>query len=361
MGCESLSFSFSDRRLNKDNLKIKEIIKKWWNWLRYEPTDPRLHAGGAIRIAAIGGGTGLATLLSGLKKYSKDISAIVTVADNGASTGVLRKEFDIIAPGDIRKCISALAEDEELVSNILGYRFPKDKKVFGGHTLGNIWLTGLSGYLGSFEKSVELTTELFRTAGKVLPATLDNINLVIKYKDGTHKVGESHLDNSIKEIDSISLNNKKVKAYKKAVNELLVADLILLGPGSLYGSLIPNLLIPSIRNAIKRNKKAVKIYIANCSTERTQTAGYTIEDHIRVIEEHSSAKLFDYCLVNNRIIKKSDRELELGQINNISTDKEVIRGVKIFKSDVISPIHPLFHDSNKLAFSLIELYNSKKR
>jgi len=341
-------------------LRTKELIKKWWNWLRYEPSDPRFYTGGVIKIAALGGGTGLATLLSGLKKYSNYISAIVTVADNGTSTGVLRKEFDIVAPGDIRKCIAALAEDGELITNLLEYRFPKDKKVFGGHTLGNIWLTALSCYLGSFEKSVELTTEIFRTAGKVMPATLDNINLVIKYRDGSRKVGEKHLDNSTKEIDSISLNNKKAKAYKKAVGEISAADLILLGPGSLYGSLIPNLLIPGIRDAIKRNKKAVKIYIANCSTERTQTAGYSIEDHIRVIEEHTSAKLFDYCLVNNKIIKRSSCELELGEINNITTEKEVIKGVKIIREDVVSLDNPLFHDPNKLAISLIEIYNKNK-
>lgn len=339
---------------------MNNLFKNWWKWLRYEPNDPRFNTGGVVRIVVIGGGTGLANMLRGLKKYSDKISAVVAVTDDGSSSGILRKEFDILPPGDIRKCISALAYDEDLISNILEYRFSKDKKSFGGHTLGNIWITALSKYFNSFEKALEATTEIFKTAGRVLPSTLDNASLVIHYADGSTAQGESHLDQVIKKIEKILLN-KKVRAYKKAVQAIREADLILLGPGSLYGSVIPNLLIPGIRNAIYNNWHAVRVYVANCSTERTQTVGYTIDDHIAKLLEHSKKKIFDYCLVNNKVLKSSKDETILGEIKNITTSKEKIMGVKIVRSNVISEKNPLYHDSEKLAKAVIELYNKYRK
>ncbi len=340
---------------------MKDLIKSWWKWLRYEPSDPRFNAGGVIKIAVIGGGTGLANMLRGLKKYSDKITAIVAVTDDGSSSGVLRKEFDILPPGDIRKCISALAYDEDLISNILEYRFSKTKKSFGGHTLGNIWITALSKYFNSFEKALEATTEIFKTAGRVLPATLGNAGIVIYYADGSVAEGESHLDEIVKKIDKITLNKKKVRAYDKAVKAIEEADLILLGPGSLYGSIIPNLLISGVRDAVYSNKKATRVYIANCSTERTQTAGYTIEDHIFKLISHSKKRIFDYCLVNNKILRSSKDETKLGEINNITTLSEEALGVKIARDNVISEKNPLFHDSDKLAKAVIDLYNKCRK
>ncbi|MCX6808074.1 MAG: YvcK family protein [Candidatus Berkelbacteria bacterium] len=340
---------------------MSNIIKTWWKWLRYAPTDPRFNAGGVVKIAVIGGGTGLANLLRGLKAYSSDISAIVTVADAGGSTGEIRQDFDMVAPGDIRKCISALAYDEDLIAKIFEHRFDAKKKTFGGHTLGNIWITGLTDYLGSFERAIEVTSEIFQTAGRVLPSTLANIDLVIEYADNTICRGESHLDKELKKIKRISLNKPKVKAYKKAEEAILSADLIVLGPGSLYGSLVPNLLIHGIREAIAKNKTALRVYVANCSTERTQTRNFTIDDHIREIKSYGGRKLFDYVLVNSKIIRTSSDEAKLGEINNITTLEPEIEGIKIILADVIDEVNPLFHNSNKLAKELIELYNENKR
>lgn len=327
--------------------------------MKYDPNDPRFYGGGEIKIAVIGGGTGLANLLRGLKKYSRQISAIVTVTDGGASTGILRREFDVLPPGDIRKCISALAYDEELIANIFEYRFSKEK-IFGGHTLGNIWITALSKYLGSFEKAIQVTTELFQTAGRVLPATLDNIDLIIQYEDGSTLLGEENLDKLVKPIKGVSLNKPRVRACPEAVLAIREADLVILGPGSLYGSLVPNLLIGGIRRAIEANNKAIKIYIANCSTERTQTSGYSIADHIEKINYYCKNKLFRYCLVNNRIVKKTKNERKLGEINNISTNEKEIFGCKIMLADVVNIRSPLFHDSAKLAKEVIALYNRSK-
>ncbi len=343
-----------------DRTKMNSYIKNWWNWLRYEPNDPLFKSGGVIRIAVIGGGTGLANLLRGLKQYSTHISAIVTVADEGGSTGQLREDFDMLAPGDIRKCIGALASDESLLSNLFEHRFSKEKKLFGGHTLGNIWITALTDYFGSFEKAVEVTSEIFQTAGRVLPATLSNIDLVIKYEDGKTLKGEHYLDEILKKIVKVTLTKPSAAAYDKAASAILNADLVIVGPGSLYGSIIPNLLIKGIRDAVIQNKKAVKVYIANCSTERTQTRNFSIEDHIKEIKKYGGKKIVEYCLVNSKILRSTEDETVLGEIHNITTNKKESEGVKIVLSDVIDDKNPLFHDSDKLAKSLIELYNKVK-
>lgn len=336
---------------------IRKYAKSWWKWLRYEPNDPRFSTGKAINIVVIGGGTGLSTLLRGLKKFSNQISAIVTVADGGGSSGELRKEFDMPAPGDIRQCIGALAYNEDLFSKLWNYRFSKDKKLFAGHTLGNIWITALTDHFGSFEKAIEVTSEIFQTAGRVLPSTLDDVNLCIEYENGKVLKGEHHLDEVVSKIKKISFDKKNVQAYDAAVSDIVSADLIVMGPGSLYGSIIPNLIIPGIRDAISNNKKAVRIYAANCSTERTQTRNYQIEDHIRAIYDHTGLELFDYCLVNSKIMAQSKDETKLGEINNITTSKNEIDGVEIVKEDLVDRKNPLFHDPDRLAKAIIDLYN----
>jgi len=336
------------------------IFKIWWNSLIYAPNDPKFKAGGKIKIAAIGGGTGLSTLLRGLKEYSSDISAVVTVTDDGSSSGEIRKDFDILPPGDIRKCISALAYDEDLISNLMEYRFGERGSRFSGHTLGNIWITALAKYLGSFEKAVQATTEIFNTAGKILPATLNDVNIAALYDDGKKVVGESKIAKAGKHIVEIQLDRKNVRANPQVVKALLDADLIILGPGSLYTSLVPNLLIPGIRNAICQNKKAVKIYIVNCSTEKGETEHYSVADHVDVIQKYSK-KSFEYCVVNSRIMKKSSNQTELGEINNITLKKGEDTQMNVVTADVINEKNALFHDSSKLAKNVIKIYNKVRQ
>ena len=323
----------------------------------YAPDDPRSNAGGTIKIAVIGGGTGLSTLIRGLKKYSSHISAIVAVTDDGKSSGILRKDFDMLPPGDIRKCISALAYDEELISSLMEYRFSDKEKSFEGHTLGNIWIAALTKYFGSFELAVEATTEIFKTAGQVIPATLDKIQLGAIYSDSSKVLGESNIPNPGKKINKVFLNKEKICPNKKAVEAIISADLIIIGPGSLFTSVIPNILIRDIKNAVKKNSRAVRIFIANCSTERGETEGFAVADHIKMIETHAKGKIFDWCLVNNKVLKQSKKESELGEIHNITTEKEQILGYKICSDNVVRDSNPLYHDSDKLAKSIIELYN----
>lgn len=340
---------------------MKTFLKNWWDGLRYEPEDPRLLAGGRIKIVVIGGGTGLSVLLRGLKKYSNEITAIVAVTDDGSSSGLIRKEFDILPPGDIRKCISALAYDEKLISNLMEYRFGMHSKTLGGHTLGNIWITALTEYFGSFEKAVEATTEIFESAGKVLPATLKKVELCALYADGKRACGESKIPRPGVGIKKVYLNNKKIKAYSKVVEAIADAELIIFGPGSLYTSVIPNLLIEDIANAIRNNTESTNIYVCNCSTERGETEGYSVRDHIKAIYDHCGGGAFDYCLVNNKVMKVSKNASVLGSVNNITCTEREIIGCKIAQSDVLSRRNPLYHDSEKLAKEIIELYNKVKK
>jgi uncharacterized cofD-like protein len=336
---------------------MKKLLKKYWRELVYERDDKRRHTGKALKIVAIGGGTGLSTLLRGLKKYSDDISAIVAMADSGGSTGKLRDEFDIPPPGDIRKCIAALAYDEDLISKIFNYRFDKNLNSLSGHTLGNIWLTALTQQFGSFERAVELTSQIFFTSGQILPVTLEKAELVATYQDQSKIVGEDRIPRPGQQINKIRYN-KKTEAYPKAITAIDQADLILIGPGSLYTSIIPNLILPEISKAIDENKQAVKIYIANCSTERGETESFGIEEHIRAIRKQVKRELFEICLVNDKIIKKSVNDHVLGNINNITTNKNSIDGCRIVKADLINNKEPLYHNHQKLAQKIIEIFNN---
>ncbi len=336
---------------------FKKFAKTWWKWLKFDPSDPRFNAGGTIKIAVIGGGTGLSNLLRGLKKYSDQITAVVAVTDDGASSGEIRAEYDMLPPGDIRKCISALAYDEEMVGKVFEYRFKK--KLFGGHTLGNIWITAMTEIAGSFEKAIEVTSSVFQTAGRVLPATLNKIDLAAEFIDGSTMAGESKFVKTGKAIKRVSLSRKGVRAYGGAVRAISEADLILIGPGSLYTSIMPNVLISGIRNAIKSSKSA-KIYIANCSTERGETEDYTIEDHIDALEKHANGRFFGHCLVNSKVLRRSIKSDKLGEVYNITTRAREINGIKIARADLLDSRNPLYHDSNKLAKKVIELYNEIK-
>lgn len=318
-----------------------------------------LYLDNQVKIVVIGGGTGLSNLLRGLKHYSENITAIVAVTDDGSSSGTLKKEFDILPPGDIRKCISALSHDESLVSEIMEYRFA-DGKNLSGHTLGNIWITALSKRFGSFERAIEITTNIFNTAGTVLPATLDKNDLSAEYTDGTKKKGESKIPQAGKRIERISLTNPRAKGYKKAVEAISEADLIIFGPGSLYTSVIPNLLIKDIREAVRANTKSMNLFICNCSTERGETEEYSVTDHIRAVFDHCHGSAFDYCLVNKTLVRRSGDDSKLGGINNITTKENEIMGCKVVRADLIKRSNPLYHDPSKLAKSIVLLYNGLK-
>lgn len=301
------------------------------------------------RVVAIGGGTGLATVLRGLKDYPISLSGIVTMTDNGRSSGQLSRQMGTLPPGDVRKCLAALSNDERLLTKLFEYRFQKG---FGlsGHSLGNLLLLALSDITGDFESAVEASSKILSIKGQVIPSTLQHVNLIAHLKNGQQALGE--VETAIQGhrfgIDRVELLPANVAANPTAVSFIEQADLIVVGPGSFYSSVVPNFLIKDFRQAFERSK-AMKIYICNASTERGETEDYTVEDHINKLREYVNGTKFDAALVNNRVIARSVKEGKLGSIRNISTDEKVISKVPIVLADLIDETTPLYHDHKKLA------------
>jgi len=296
-------------------------------------------------------------LLRGLKKYSRDITAVVAVSDTGKSSGVIRKVFKTLPPGDIRKCLAALSSDYRLLSEVFEYRFPKGSGFLSGHSLGNIWIAALTEKFGSFEKAIEVSHHLLDTVGKVYPSTLENVQITAVFDNGKRVFGEDRIPLVGKRIKRIYLSKSNVKAYKKSIDAIKNANLIIIGPGSLYTSVMPNILVPKIRDTIIQNKHAVRIFIANCSTEKGETEGYSIEDHIEAIEKHTRERIFDYVLVNSQIVKKSKKADILGEINNITCNLDNYKSYQIIHRNLVDRRNPLFHDQKKLAKEIILHYN----
>lgn len=311
-------------------------------------------------IVAIGGGTGLSTLLKGLKEYDLNISAIVTMTDDGMSSGRLRKELHVLPPGDIRKTIVALAEREDLVKTLFEYRFHRGKGL-AGHSLGNLLIIALEKITGSFKEAIASASDILKTKGKVIPSTYQDINIVSTHKSGKVINGERKAFNRgmSDPIVGMKLDKENVKANSEAIESIKNADVILIGPGSLWTSIIPNFLIKEITRAVINNKKAKKVYICNVSTERGETQKYTVQDHIEKIILHSHKQIFNYVLVNNKIRKTTNKFAKLGEINNITTNLNNIGPYKIISKNIISQSDPLFHDSNKLAKVIWELINER--
>ena len=250
------------------------------------------------KIVVIGGGTGLSTLLRGLKEYSSNITAIVTVADDGGSSGRLRREVGVLPPGDIRNCIAALADEEELLTELFQYRFEAGGGL-SGHSFGNLFLTAMSKITGDLEQAVIASSKVLAISGKVLPSTLSDVSLWAEMEDGRLIEGESNIPEAkgkIKSFGCMPANPPGLPAAVKAIQE---AEYIIIGPGSLYTSIIPNLLVPDITNAIAK-ANVPRIYVCNIMTQPGETEGYSVADHIREIDRISKKKLFDAVLVHRK-------------------------------------------------------------
>ena len=253
-----------------------------------------------LNVAAIGGGTGLSTMLKGLKLYTHNISAIVTVADDGGSSGILRNNFSMLPPGDVRNCVSALSDIDPVSSELLNYRFTEGD--LPGHTVGNIILAALNNMYGSFDEAVSKFNSIMGIIGTVYPVTNENITLGAVLKNGKVINGESsigvHRSGKNSGIDHVFLTPNKPAALEQAIDAIEHADVIVLGPGSLYTSVIPNLLVDGITDAIKRSN-GIKIYVCNIMTQPGETEGYSAADHLRAIEKHSYKGIADIMIVND--------------------------------------------------------------
>jgi len=308
-----------------------------------------------INVVAIGGGTGLSHLLRGLKQHDIDITAIVTVADDGGSTGRIRREYDIPAPGDLRNCIVALADDESLVNQLFQYRFDRDGSDLKGHSLGNLFITALSQVTGSFEQAVLEFGRVVNIRGRVMPSTLENIDLCAELMDGSVIRGESKISDDMAPMRRIFLSPENPKAYAPALDAIVNADLIVLGPGSLYTSVIPNLLVSGVLDAVKW-ARGTTVYACNVATQKGETDHFSAVDHIAAVVEYLGRGNLDYAVVNsNRATAEAIRP-ELG-VQAVLDDGQiaVYDGVRIVGADVISDINPLRHDPAKLSKVLVSL------
>ena len=317
------------------------------------------------KIVAIGGGTGLSTMLRGLKYYTSNITAIVTVADDGGGSGDLREDLGILPPGDIRNCILALSDTEPLMEELLQYRF-KDGRL-KNQSFGNLFLAAMDGISGNFEEAVQKMSSVLAVTGKVVPVTLDNMVLMAKLKNGAIVKGESSIpEEALKQnsgIDRIFIEPRDAKALKEAVNSILEADAIILGPGSLYTSVIPNLLVKEIASSLHKSD-AVKIYVSNIMTQPGETDSYTVSDHIKALFKHGGNGIVDYVVVNKgKIEKDMEGKYKEEASHIVEIDNEDIKNlnVKIIESDFVSIKNGLIrHNSEKLASILIETIMDKK-
>ena len=266
------------------------------------------------KIVAIGGGTGLSMLLKGIKRITNNITAVVTVGDDGGSSGRLREEMGVLPPGDIRNCIAALADNEDLITKLFQYRFNTGEGL-KGHSFGNLFLTALCSITGDMVRAVKESSNVLSIRGRVLPSTLDNMKLAAEYEDGTIVHGESAIPEEHKKIKRLFTEPEHCKPLEDVIEAIKDADLIILGPGSLYTSVIPNLLIKEIsEEVIKSNAK--KIYVCNIMTQPGETDNYAVSDHINALYKHAgSKKLIDAVLVNNVLPKNmADKYEQCGQM-----------------------------------------------
>jgi uncharacterized cofD-like protein len=288
------------------------------------------HLGRGLKIVAIGGGTGLSTLLQGLKQYTSNLTAIVTVADDGGSSGKLRQDFDILPPGDIRNCLVALADTSPLMEELFQYRFDGESTL-GGHSFGNIFILALSRVTQGFEEAVQAASKILAIRGRVVPSTLSTINLVAELEDGTTASGETNITQrkSKSPIKKLSIQPLKCNPTATAIQAIIDSDAVILGPGSLYTSIIPNLLIDYIAETIN-NSQAVKIYVCNVMTQPGETDKYRASDHIKALYNNTELKHINYALINDSNIPKSlAGRYEAQKAYPVQADIDVVRSMKI--------------------------------
>lgn len=326
------------------------------------PAVPRVLAGPGRaashgpRVVAVGGGHGLSTLLRGIKSYTDDVTAIVTVADDGGSSGVLRQELGLPPPGDLRDCIAALADAEPLMALLFQYRFGRDTRL-GGHAFGNLFIAAMTGITGDFESAVSAASHVLAVRGRILPSSLDNIELCAEVRHGSVTglvCGQSRIAAVDGAVERVFLQPEAVKAHPEAVRALLEADLIVMGPGSLYTSVLPNLLIPAIRDAV-RASEALRVYVCNVATQPGETGGYDLEAHVRALLDHVGPDVCDVVIGNHNVNLALPPE----------SGSEAVRpsyatGMQppVVLRDLVDPELHWRHDPGKLAAVVMELYGA---
>lgn len=344
---EELDFSKVDKNL-EDKIQRKNLLIK------------------GPKIVVIGGGTGLSNMLSGLKKYTFNITAIVTVADDGGGSGILRQDLGMLPPGDIRNCIIALADTEPLMEQLFRYRFKEGALV--NQNFGNLFLAAMNGISDNFLEAIKKTSEVLAVTGQVLPVTLENVELYARLENGSIIRGESSIpEESLKQnspIESVFLQPEEAKGIQEAVDAILDADAVVLGPGSVYTSIIPNLMVKDVKEALLQTE-ALKIYVSNVMTQPGESDNYSVEDHIRAITRHCHGLNLDYTIVNKGDTKEEEhikkRYLQKGS-NLVKRDykEDNTFKTKYLECDIIKIKRELIrHDEDKLAKILMRTIVSR--
>jgi uncharacterized cofD-like protein len=315
-----------------------------------------------LRLVASGGGTGLSTLLAGLKRFVEEqssgawlesLSAIVTVSDNGGSSGRLREELQMLPPGDIRNCMIALSEDSTLLSRLFRYRF-RGSGDLGGHSFGNLFLAALTDVTGDFVEAVRLSSEVLASKGHIYPATINDVHLVAELADGSEVHGETQITASREPIRLLRLQPEQCLPLPEALAAIRAADVITVGPGSLFTSILPNLLVARVADAIGE-APATKIFIGNLMTQPGETDGYSTRQHLETVKSYAPQIHFDYVLVNSRSISEKQAELyradgahQIGLEDDLS-DRAFDEGTELVRADLLDEGEMVRHNSERLA------------
>lgn len=330
-----------------------------------DETKVYVPGGRELRIVAIGGGHGQSTVLRGLKHYTSHLTGIVAVSDDGGGSGVLREDLGILPPGDIRNCIMSLANTEPLMEKLMTYRFTAGS--LGGQSMGNLLLAAMSDICGSFDNGVRQLCELLAVTGKVLPVTDENIFLEAEFENGRITLGESKIyyDKKVDNcrIKEVRLVPNRPKAMDDSVLEILNADLLVIGPGSLYTSIIPNFLVEGITEAVAASK-ALKVFVMNVMTQDGETEGYTGIDHLEAFCTHAAPGLIHVCVANNAEIAPDLLEAYKREDSEpIALCRQQIEamGIEVVERPLTADSHFARHDSDKLAAAIMEVYHKKRK
>ena len=315
------------------------------------------------RIVTLGGGTGLSTLLSGLKEYTSNITAVVTVADDGGSSGRLREQQNVLPPGDIRNCLVALADTGPLMERLFQFRF-NDGRDLKGHNFGNLFITAMSKVTGDFEQAIKASSKVLAIRGSVVPATLTKVVLKALHKDGTETIGESNIPKKKVPIQKMFVIPPDSKPTPEALEAIKKAHAIIFGPGSLYTSIMPNLLISGMHEAI-RQSRAIKIYVCNVMTQAGETDSYRISEHVKAIIDHTGPGIINYCIANTGKVpsKLLQKYKEENAYPVLLVDEEKVKklGCAVIEADIINTKNFVRHDSQKLAKIIIDLLAAIKK
>ncbi|MGB9069516.1 MAG: uridine diphosphate-N-acetylglucosamine-binding protein YvcK [Candidatus Acidiferrales bacterium] len=323
----------------------------------------------AYRIVALGGGTGLSAVLRGLKEHIAergkhrtklpigDLTAVVTVTDDGGSSGRLRREYQVLPPGDIRNCMVALSRDELLLGDLFQYRFPAGRGL-AGHSFGNLFLTALTNVTGDFPRAVQVSARVLAIRGRIYPSTAQNVTLEAELADGKIVKGETNISRSRKRIERVRLVPRRVRPLPEVLAALREANLILVGPGSLYTSILPNLLVEEVAQVIAHSR-ATRVYIANLMTQPGETHNYSVADHVRAIYVHTGHRLFDSVVINRTPISPRLRRRYAAQgaepVDPSFTDLDAM-GVKYVTGDILQQEKVVRHDQLRLTNLLLDQF-----